>query len=669
MHRLTCIVLLGACSMPGPAADDETPEIVVAATRTRRPEASTPNHTSTVEHGDVVQRQSRTAPQALAEEPGILIQETNLGGGSPFIRGLTGSQILVLVEGVRINNSAFSRFGPNQYMNTVDPFSIDRMEVVRGPGSVLYGSDALGGVVSIGTLDRDESLEHTISTYLRYGSAAIEKTVAVRGQGGNETWSAAGGGLFQDFDDLRGGRDTGVQAPTGYSAGAADFKLNYSPNEVHTFTAALQYFEASDVPRTDRITSGRNALFLFDPQRRELFYLRWRAELDGAVDSVQATVSYHRQTEGRKEIRTSAPDALRSLYDSVGTLGVTVHATKRYGRHRVTAGAEYYGDDVSSARTDFTAGDPPEAKMGRFPDGATYRSIGIFVQDEIDVGDLWDLVLGLRYSYFRWDATVADPIGLVQGDADDVTFSIGASRRLGRFTHIYGQIATGFRAPNLDDLTIFDSFGSGIEVPNPNLDPETSLNYELGFKLRRPRHSATVALFYSDFDNLIQRVNTGETMDGEAVFTRENVGRARIFGFELAGRTRIGDGPLSVHGNLAWVQGDDLTNDVPLRRIPPLVGLVSLRYEDSTGRFFVELYTRFHGEQSRLSPGDIDDPRIPDGGTKAWATLNLRGTIFVSDGWTLVSAIENIFDKTYRVHGSGIDAPGTNFLLTVEKDF
>ncbi|MGH7163851.1 MAG: TonB-dependent receptor plug domain-containing protein, partial [Planctomycetota bacterium] len=139
MRGFWLAAVAGGCAWVPPAGETEAPEVVVTATRTERAEVATPAFVSTVPSTELVRRGARTTPQALAEEPGVLVQETNLGGGSPFLRGLTGNQILVLVDGVRLNNSAFARFGPNQYLNTVDPFSLESIEVVRGPGSVQYG--------------------------------------------------------------------------------------------------------------------------------------------------------------------------------------------------------------------------------------------------------------------------------------------------------------------------------------------------------------------------------------------------------------------------------------------------------------------------------------------------------------------------------------------------
>ena len=684
LRILAPTLLLAACAAVGPGrapapggadvAETELAETVVSATRTPRADLETPRFTSRLAGEEIVRRQARTTPEAIQEEPGILVQETNLGGGSPFIRGLTGNQILVLIDGVRVNNAAFSRFGPNQYLNTIDPFSLESIEVVRGPNSLQYGSDAIGGVVAMRTRARDPSADgaamaHEIETFLRYGSAAREKTVAVRGEGSSERWSAAGGFLLQDFEDLRGGRDTGVQSPTGYDAGAGDLKIGWRAGEDHVLTAAYQIFQANHVPRTDRITSGANLVYEFDPQRRQLAYLKWDGRFDGALDEAHATVSYHRQEEGRTEVRASAPDTTRRLEDAVDTLGGSAHAVKRLGNHRVTAGFEVYDDTVSSSRVDTTTGQPPQERAGRLPDGSGYTSLGVYAQDEVDIGERVSLIGGLRWSYFEWDAVLTDPAGPFSGSADDVTWQLGATVLAADGIRPYASVATGFRAPNLDDLTIRDSFGGGIEVPNSELDPESSVNYELGVKVRRDGFRVTAAGFYTDLQDLIQRVPTGGTVDGEPEFTRENVGEARLYGFEMEAAWRIPATRWTLAGNLAWARGDDRTTGTPLTRIPPLLGRLGLRYDDAGGHWYAEGFTRFADRQDRLSPSDIADPRVPEGGTPGWATFNLRGGITVTDRIRVEAALENLFDLSYRLHGSGIDAPGTNFVLTLIGSF
>ena len=150
---------------------------------------------------------------------------------------------------------------------------------------------------------------------------------------------------------------------------------------------------------------------------------------------------------------------------------------------------------------------------------------------------------------------------------------------------------------------------------------------------------------------------------------RSNIGEARIYGVEFEGFWRIPNSRWSLSGNLAWLRGDDLTSDEPLRRIPPPFGFLGVRYDDEPGRFHGELYSRFAARQDRLSQGDIDDPRIPEGGTPGWWTLNVRGAYRFSEAFSLEAAIENLLDETYRTHGSGIDAPGTNVIVTLVGKF
>jgi TonB-dependent heme/hemoglobin receptor len=670
---LALLLLAAAASGQDETIDDiyELPETVVSATRADSPEATTPRFGTSVPEKEIIRRQPRTTPQALSQEVDVFIQETNLGGGSPFIRGMTGNQVLFLIDGIRINNSAFSRFGPNQYLNTVDQFLLADLEVVRGPNSLLYGSDALGGVVAMTSKSRasfEPGTHGNAETYLRFGSAALETTLSVRGEGNLGNWGGVAGAMFTNFDDLRGGRDTGVQTPTGYNAYAADLKVSYRIDEEHTLTLAYQLHNADDVPRTDRITSGRNLVYEFDPQRRQLGYLRWDAKMDGAFEEVHAALSYQVQEEGRTEVRSNAPDTIRVYDDKVDTAGLFAHATTNAGTHRITFGGDLYHDDVSSARTDYTNG-VPEEKDGRFPDGATYLQGGVFVQDEWRANEDWRFLLGLRWSYFGWDATLDPPYEEFDGSDNAPTAQAGVSWRATDTLFPYFNFATGFRAPNLDDLTIFDSFGSGIEVPNPELESESSYNYELGLKLRSKGLRITFAGFYSDFDDLIQRVATGGTIEGEPEYTRENVGEARIYGIEFEGYWRIPQSQWSLSGNFAWLRGDNLTDDEPLRRIPPPFGFLGLRYDDVGGKFYTEIFSRFAARQDRLSQGDIDDPRIPEGGTPGWWTLNIRGAYHFSESFSIQAAIENLLDETYRTHGSGIDSPGTNVLITFVGTF
>ncbi len=659
---------------------------VFSAARHQQKLTDSPRSVSVITREEIRRRNYRTTPEALNELVGVLVQETNYGGGSPFIRGLVGNQILILIDGIRLNNAIF-RLGPNQYLNTVDINQIERIEVVRGTGSVLYGSDALGGVINIVTKSEkagEGRIDLQGRSFVRYASADQGTIGRVEFRGSGRPWGLIGGLSYKKFGDLRAGRGIGLQTYTGYDESDADFKLNLRLKEGHQVTAALQHVRQTDVPRTDRLASGVNLKYEWNPQARDLAYAQYEAsDLGSLVNTVRLALSYQTQSGTVQTILTATPDVQDEYFDRVNTLGASFQLSSTLGKRQLlTYGVEYYGDRIASSKVnvDFATGTETQAE-GTFADGSTYRSMGAFLQDEIQVYRPLSLVLGARYSRFRVRANLDDPnTGSleIRSTPHAVTGSAYALCRLtDKVTATLG-VAQGFRAPDIDDLTILGSFSSGFEVPNPDLTPEQSINYEFGLRVQHSRYSGSVYYFFTDIQDMIVR-GAGEFnglpfMDyngngiqdpgEEDVYQRRNLGRARIQGSEAEGRLRILPF-LTAIANLAWIRGDDLAADTPLRRMPPLRGKLGLDWSTTKG-MWIEVYSLFAAKQDRLAPGDVSDPRIPDGGTPGYLTLNLRGGIDIRPYGNFTLGCENVTNQAYRLHGSGIDGPGINLVIGYE---
>ena len=393
---------------------------------------------------------------------GVFVQETNDGGGAPIIRGLVGNQILLLVDGIRLNNSTY-RLGPNQYLNTIDLNQIERIEVVRGAGSVLYGSDALGGVVNIITRAagrKDGTGPAGMRWFSRVSSA---NTGAIgRGEVSFETGAVGfvGGLTAKNFGALRGGQDTGVQRNTGYDEWDGDAKAAFQLAPHHELIVAAQRVTQRHVQRADVITSGTDLKWMWNPETRGLVYAHYSArELPGPVEQMSVTVSYQQQAEHYQRIAAAAPTMELRHFDQTRSLGANVQFTSPIGpRHLLTYGVDAYGDRIASQRQDvsLTTG-ASQLTRGTFADGARYRSAAFFVQDEIDVSPRLHLNLGTRYSSFHPYALVSDPSTgplLIDSRQSALTSSAHALFRLTSGVEVVGGVGQGFRAPNIDDLTI-----------------------------------------------------------------------------------------------------------------------------------------------------------------------------------------------------------------------
>ncbi len=635
-----------------------------------------PQAVSIVDLQNLTERQPSNMIEALEREVGVLMQRTGNGQASPFVRGLTGNQTLILVDGIRMNNSTF-RFGPNQYFATVDPGMIQRIEVVRGPQSVLFGSDAIGGVINVIT----RSARTGIGDYLggqfveRYTTADSSSYTRLNVEASRRQLGVFAGGSYLNANDLYRGGDLGTQPFTGYSQYAGDVKFDYLLADDQLLTVSLQHHEQMDVPRTDKWPGESR---LFDPQQRNLGYIRWQGrDVGGVLDAFMFTASFARQKEGT--LKRKPPTSLledRSEFN-VNTTGLTLVLTSELSwLGRLTYGVDWYHDDVTANkfRHDLSGALPPSPRLAQFPDDSQYERVGAFLQWETDVTERLSATSGVRFSNIEAGATVAlfDPDDLGAPPVDtpiapnfqDWTASVGLSYELNPCLRLVGSVGEGFRAPSLDELTsVSDNVNEGIDIPNPDLGPETSINYEVGLKADYERIRAQSFVFWTDLDDLSVREVVGQIPDPDSLgdtidlLSRRNVGSAQVQGFELAGEYLFTP-QWSTYGNLTYIYGQNATDDEPLSRTPPTQGLICLRWRDRCARNWVEVYGWLVGRQDRLSARDIRDSRIPADGTPGYATLNLRLGSRVGESQRVTLGLENITNKAYRVHGSGVDGPG-----------
>ncbi len=691
------IMLFGSVNAFGADSGGDGPqqldEIIVTATRSELAIGDAPFSVSTLTDSTLREkRQVRTIPESLRELPGIMVQKTAHGQGSPFIRGFTGFRNLLLIDGIRLNNSVF-RDGPNQYWNTVDPLSVSRMEVVRGPSSVLYGSDAIGGTVQVlsrsyADLDAIEGFDG--NAYYRYADAENSNVYRLEaGFGAASGFSAYAGGSYKDFGNLDVA-DLGDQHNTGYDEHDVDARLEYEFAGGSRLMLAHQWVDQDDAWRTHRTIYGEswrgtdvgNELRRSLDQERKLTYLQWRdGELFGFLEDVTASVSYHDQEEERDRVRSDGRRDVQGF--EVDTTGLWVQAATPSRLGRFTYGAEWYHDEVDSYRTDYNADGSLRAvrPQGAVADDSEYDMIAAFVQDQIDVGDRVSLILGGRYTRAELDAgTVVDPetgeIFSFNEDWNELTGSARATYRLGDDGgyRLFGGVSQGFRAPNLSDMTRFDSNRSNeIETPVTDLDPEEFVTFEIGLKAGQDRWWGELSYYYTDIQDMIIRTPTGRIVDGENEVTKKNSGDGDVQGVELELGFKLTDA-VTWFGNGTWMDGDVDTFPTsepvkvsePIDREMPLTLHTGLRWVGIDGRLWLEGLVSYAEEQDDLSTRDEGDTqRIPPGGTPDYTVVTLRSHYQLTRHLGIALALENITDEDYRIHGSGINEPGRNLVMTL----
>ena len=709
-HTLALLVALSANTLfaatsPATAPSDPVlfPTVIVAATGYGTAPFDMPFATSVLSAASLDTRQPRTLPIALEEQPGLMVQKTSSAQGAPYIRGFTGFRTLLLIDGIRLNNSVF-REGPNQYWGTVDPLSLSRLELVKGPASVLYGSDAVGGTVNAVSLTPTFSAPPSTSSTSpssappatahvshRYASADDSHITRLAASGRLHDRLAGQIGLSQkNYHDLRAGRGTGSQPRTGYSESGLDASLAYRIGPHTRLTALAQDFTQDDAWRTHSTVYGStwrgtrpgNDLQRSLDQSRRLFAVQLHADhLATPVDELHLSVSHQRQQEDQFRLRND-----RRREDTgfvVATFGTFVQAQSPSPFGRWIYGGEFYRDRVDSTSIRYRADGSLNAVdiQGPVADDATYDLAGAYLENRLPRLGPVDLILGGRFNYAAADARrVRDPRSgattRVTADWHSLLASLRGVVRLdsaGRH-NLFAGLSESFRAPNLSDLTRFDiAEGGQIETPAPGLKPEFFVTAEAGWRTRHDHGSASVAAFHTVIRNQIIRTPTGALVDGLAEVTKRNSGAGYVQGLELAGTFRLlPEWTLSTA--LTWMRGelDYFPSSssasilrAPLSRVMPLTGHVTLRWDAPTARTWLELAASAATRQNRLAPGDrVDTERIPITGTPGYAVGKLRTGWRATAALTLTAALENITDTDYRIHGSGLNEPGRNLILS-----
>ncbi len=741
----------------------ELPEVSVTATRTEKDTFRTPNSIHILNQTQLERSNADIASNLLWDVVGVIAQETTVGQGSPMLRSLTGYQTVIQVDWVRLNNSTF-RSGPNQYTATITPEIIDRAEVLLGSSSMLYGSGAMGGVVNFFTKDitfnpLQERWEIHPRFLARYTTATQERLGRLEVTGSNSQFGFSVSGGVRYYGDINAGRGydlhydnrkfeivsgipSGVrlydydevhelskenipdrwlidsEGPLSWKAYDGNAKIVYQLNPASTLNVSYQMWRQPKTPRYDKIAPQEFNEFYFEPQNRDLVYVDYQTEPESGIDQFRMTVSYHRQQEGRNEVKRGATSRTHRN-DTVNTIGVSAQAVSSVlTRQRIVGGGEFYLDTLQSqtVRTDAAGNETVDKNLGRFINGSQFWDASLYLQDEITLHDRVKLTLGGRATFYQTHADLsirAEDFEEFNEFDSSLTGSAGVVVGLTESLNLVGNVATAFRAPSLNDTTAVEVTNEGVTAPSPDLDPETSWTVEGGLKVKHSFFRGSLTLFHSRVNGLVARRTVQEAYkegeipqlhqdlineyEGIDILVFDNVDEAQFQGVELAGFIPI-DSAWSVYGNAALLRGEVLLInsmepdpekpwEARTRREPPLNGVVGVQWEPIKTNYWVTLFVRAAAEQRRLNRSDIRDPRIQgktrdpaevefdangaavDAGTPGWWTLNVRTGIKLQEYTRLTLAFENLLDRRYRVHGSGVNSPGFNVSISLDNRF
>ncbi len=701
-------------------------EVIISATKWEENIEEIPNKIEKIDRKTIAFSNPQTSADLLKNTPGVYIQKSQMGGGSPMIRGFAANSILLMFDGIRMNNSIY-RSGNLQNIITVDPFLLDESEVIFGPGSIVYGSDALGGVIDFHSkrikLNADSSFLVNGQAIARYTSANNEKTGHIDFTLSKANWGSFTSLSYTNFgDQIMGnigpseyersfyveridGSDRMIlnenpnkQVSSGYNQLNFMQKFKYQANDHLNLEYTFYYTQSSDIPRYDRLIqmSANNlkyAEWYYGPQNWMVNSLKLNSEKATKLwDAYKIQMSHQSYKESRYNRKFGAEE-LKSRIEKLNILSFNADFNKKFTPDFFYFfGLETSYDNLNSTAYSKNITTGLQSPLStRYPDGDNdYFSAAAYSAFRYKMNRKIDISGGFRYSYVNTHSSFTDktffPFDYDAIDLanDALTASLGFVYRNNKNTRVNLNLSTGFRAPNIDDLAkVFDSEPGTVVVPNPDLKPEYVYSADLGLNQAFLDQKLSVELicFYSYLDNAMVRrdfsldglttmIYDGEESDIQAIV---NAGFAKIYGLTAQINLKINE-YLTWENGISRIKGYD-NDGFSIRHAPPLYGNSSINFENDTWK--LQLNTFFNGEIAfeNLSPTEADKPylyAVDNNGnpySPAWFTVDLKSSYKFSNAFSLLFELENLMDKRYRTYSSGITAPGRSFRISLNYQF
>ena len=677
MSRLLLLMAATVAPLIAAAYDNDIEEILVTATR-RVISSEDVSSGLTLVTREQIQTQ-KLVSDSLASNVGIFLQQTTPGQGAAIIRGLKGSSILHLVDGMRLNNAIF-RSAPTQYSSLVPVSAIDRVEVLRGTPTSLYGNDAVGGVVQLVTRvpNFESSKTQTRGEALAsFDTAELGRTARATLDIGNSAFASSFSAEYLKTGNRRVGSGERI-GPSGYDSRAARMVFSATPANDRSWLLDVHYLEQPETPRVDELVPGfgqtepSSSEFLFAPNRRVFVHGKYTKKAGPAGLDWNTDVAWQRIDDDRVTRDFGASDRRRES-NSSDLMGLTFSGSKITEAGSWIIGAEFYHDEVRSLRIEENL--PTGAMqqiLSRFPDGSTVTQAALYANIQHRVSERNNLNGGIRVSNddIRLPATSASAAADI--NSTDISGDLGWMFDATRRWQFIANVGLGFRAPNVFDLgTLGNRPGNRFNIPNTTLDSERVLQADIGVRHRSDRAVFDLMIYALRDDDRITSVGTGTvTADGRDIVQSVNAAESSIRGVEAGLDVRLGDN-ISARAVLNYTWGEQRVSGnatEPAGRIPPLNGSAALSY-DAGGDYRFESWLRFAADQDRLSARDASDVRIDPEGTPGWVVLGGRVQKPLAKDWLLSVSLDNLLDKRYRVHGSGLDATGRNLSISVRRSW
>lgn len=703
-------------------------QVVVSATRWRQSSGNIPAKLSSISKEEISLLNPQTAADMLGISGKVFIQKSQQGGGSPMIRGFATNRLIYTIDGIRMNTAIF-RGGNIQNVISLDPFVMENTEVLFGPGSVIYGSDAIGGVMSFQTLTPQLSSDSAPlingKAVMRYSSANSEKTAHFDVNVGWKKWAFTSSITSYDYDHLQQGshgpeayikpeyvqridgvdriiqqEDPLLQIPSAYSQINMMQKIRFQPNEYWDFQYGFHFSETSPYGRYDRHNRYRNgtlryATWDYGPQKWMMNNLNINHNKSNAFyDQFSLRIALQNFDESRidrslnqvdRSTNSEHVNAYSGNLDFVKSLG---------GRHTLFYGSEFILNQVNSDGEimDIISGEIFPGPS-RYPD-ANWYSAAIYLNDEYKVSKRFALQGGLRYNLFGLQADFSRnsafyPFNFDEAEINNgaLTGSIGGVYRPSDSWVLKTNFGTAFRSPNVDDIgKVFDSEPGAVTIPNPELKAEYAYNIDIGIaKLIQDAVKIDFTAYYTNLQNAFVRRNS--QVDGQdsiiyhgelsQVQSLQNAAVANVYGVQAGIECKLPAGFRLLSDINYQVGREELADGStsPSRHAAPLFGVTRLIFKQK--KLKLEMNTQYQAERS-FEDLAFDERRKDEIYAKdengnnyapAWYTLNIKAQYDVNKSFFINAGLENITDQRYRPYSSGISGAGRNFVMSVRVNF
>jgi len=697
-------------------------EYVISANRWEQNKNEVPNKITTLLKPSIEMQNPQTTADLLKISDEVFIQKSQLGGGSPMIRGFATNRILIIIDGVRMNNAIY-REGNIQNVISLDPSVLESTEIIFGPGAAIYGSDAIGGVMDFHTkralYTTGNKLYIKAEAFSRFASANREKTNHFDLNIGSKRIAFLTSITYSDFDNLRMGSrrnsdylrpeyvlttggidsvvtnsDPRVQIYSGYSQLNTMNKIRFKISENIDFIYTNHFSKLSNVPRYDRLIQYKSGKlrygdWYYGPQVWMMNNVQFKMKNDNLLfDEVTLIAAQQNYKESRHD-RTFGKTSINEQFDKVAIISLNLDFDKKLKNqsHLLYYGFEYVNNNINSiARTrDILTGDIIPA-ASRYPDGKNkYNSTSVYAGYKNNISEKLTLNTGLRYNYVTLNSSIIDnsffnvPFTTISMANGALTGAAGIVIRAMNKTQVNLNTSTGFRAPNLDDVgKIFDPVAGIVVVPNPELKPEYAYNIDLGIsKDFGDFIHLDITGFYTWLNNAMIRhdflFNGEDSIIYKGIPSKvqaiTNATYARVYGLHLNLQANL-TSYLSIRSALNITQGKE-KGDIPLRHAAPVFGSTHIIYTSSN--ITTDVYSEYNGSRKfeDMPPTEIEKPYLYSTDKNGnpwcpgWFTLNLKVSFNLWKWVVLNGGIENILDNRYRPYSSGIAAPGRNYIISL----